>query len=353
MTSSSKIAAFATKQKYSMAENFAEIIDLITTVEDIAVKERIEAGSARQLNSEDVRFWEIKEHFKSDFNIYCDKTGNEIEYICSDAIIQMLSTHNDKRVIELITNAKRNRIDPNWLFTDPKSLDALSETDPIGYFVYAASQVLRIYAPYWQGKEATDAGANDRWRADKAFLNKSLQMCNELELEIIETNELMRRYLTITQTLAAINRVKFTRPITDLAFLYNDIPAFRRALTASIESIIEYEYSEKKVKSHLSLADISDLNLRYKGHSNFRGQRTLRGMSGMDQILAIVGEFTPTMNVIKQMKVERAVEAKLQEQQKMYKPIKHEGGPIVLNIPETVKPTIKLSFAQILQQKVK
>jgi len=355
MSSSDKIAAVAIKQQFSMKENFAEIVDLITTVEQVAIKERIEAGKTRQLNSEDVRFWEIKDYFKDDFNIYCDKTGNEIEYINSDAIIQMLSTHNNSRVIELITNAKRNRIDPNWLFTDPKSLDALSETDPIGYFVYAASQVLRCYQPYWQGKEATDQEANDKWRNDKAFLNHALHHCNEYHptLDIIEANELMRRYLTITQTLAAINRVKFTKPITDLAYLYNDIPTFKRALIASIESIIEYEYRERKVKSHLSYADIVSLNLRYKGHSNFRGQKSLKGMSEMDQILAIVEQFTPQMNSIKQLVAVNAIEEKLQETQQLEQTITHKGGPIVFNIPEITKPIIKLSFAQILQQKVK
>jgi len=346
MQSSDKIAA---KRDYNMQSNFAEIVDLITTVEQVAVNERIEAGTLRQINSEDVRFWNLKE---DDFNIYCDKTGNKINDISSDAIIQMLSTHSDTRVNELITNAKRNCVDPNWLFTDSKSLESLSETDPIGYFVFAASAVLRCYQPYWQGKETTDPVANDKWREDKASLNNALHYLDIYpSSDIVEINELMRRYLTITQTLSAINRVKFT--LTSLPTLHSHLAQFKQELIASIEAIIEYEYREAKIKTHLSYADIVSLNLRYKGYANFRGQKSLKGMSEMDQILAVIEQHTPQMNSIQQLVAVSKVEIELEVQQQATKSIKHEGGPISFNIPTTKAPTIKLSVAQMLQQKVK
>lgn len=352
-------AKVATKAEYNIQKNFDEIVGLITNIPDDTIDLKLHKIEQRNI-SEEVDFWEFLDTY-SELNVYCDKTGNMLETIEDKKIKLLLRTHDISRVKFLLDNYKRNRVDPNWIFTDNTALNALCESDPIGYFVYAASQILRCYQPQFQqqtDKTKHDPAANDKWRADKAACNKILRdnygPNSQIQpTELIEVNELMRRYLSLMQTLSAINQVKFSETCRKLPQLPNNLAQFKTEIIASIESVIHYAYRLNNVKTTLTYDDINRLNLRFQGHSNFRRQNTLKGMTDIDAIMMIVEQHTPQMKSLQRKIAMNQFEDRVKELQQKQPAIKHKGGAInLIPAPKKAAP-FELSFAQLLGQKRK
>jgi len=119
---------------------------------------------------------------------------------------------------------------------------------------------------------------------------------------------------------------------------------FEQGLQISLSNLIKYEFKRGRLKTNLSYQEVMDLKLRYKGYSNFRNQKKLKGMSEIEYTLYLLKDFmaemTPTM-----------VQIKTPEKQ-IPKNMFHHSGSLTLKIPAQQPKPIKISFATTLKRKV-
>lgn len=329
---------------FNTRENLAEIVSLLVNVDNKAVEDRL----LLVLETEQItNFIEIEE-IKNEINpvVSCTKTGQQVDYWTDDKISRLLQTVGKKRTIEIIKIKSKNQVANNWLFTDHIALTKLSETDPVGYFVYAISAVLSEMQHYTEALTIKNAW-NKEWAKNEfhQLLPIVYNQANKIPLIIIiRINELMRRYLSITQTRAADKHIAF--PETRLEYVTSSvsyIEEFEQGLQETIANLIKYEIARGKLKRNLTYADVLNLNLSYKGFSNFRLQKKLKSMTEIEHTMWLLRDFMSDMSPT-------SIEIKTPEIKKPNTLFIHKGR-FNLTINKPKKEPIKLSFATVLRRK--
>ncbi len=325
-------------------ENISEVISLLVNIDTKAIEDKLLLSLETDQLTNFVEIEDIKE--KIDPVVSCSKTGQQVDYWTDGKIGQLLQTIGKEQTIKIIKLKSANQVANHWLFTDHMALTKLSETDPVGYFVFAINAVLREMQYH-----ATALSIKNSWNKDEAKdeLHKLLQIAynqaNKIPLiVIIRVNELMRRYLSITQTRAAQKHLAFKETrIEYVTCSVSHIEEFEQGLQTTIANLIRFEVTRGKLKRNLSYQDVLDLKLSYKGFSNFRLQKKLKGMTEIEHTMYLLRDFmtdmSPTM-----------VQIKTPEIKKPDTSFVHKGG-FDLKIGTPKKKPIKLSFATVLVRK--
>lgn len=337
----------ATKQS-----NIEDIIAAVSSIEDEAVFARLEIIKSNERFAASLEVSNDAE-LKSLCNIRCSKSGAPLQNLSIDEVATLLDINGKSRVVYMLKQRAITAVANKWLFTDEQALDALTEHDPRGYFVYAASRILRCFHGGFNQKvnqfQPDDTDAHYSFICDKSKLWDALETVPMKT--IVQGNEIMRRYLSFINTAYAMGTVTFTRK--SLATI--NPSEFVTEVQASIAAIIWFEFGKGRIKSTVTYADVVDLKLTYHGHSNFRGQRNLRNLSDTDLIVKQLSDFMkidPSKHDVSsrpwQIR-EVAEKAKMGNNTEM----RDHGNSFSFKKAAT-KPNetkqVKLSFAQLLKQ---
>lgn len=328
----------------TIRENLAEVISLLVNVDNKAIEDKLLLTiETNQL----INFIEIEE-IKKEINpiIYCSKTGQEIDYWTDEKISQLIQTIGKTRTIEIIKFKSKNQVSNSWIYSDGNALNKLSETDPVGYFVYAISKVLIEFQPFSETLTIKNSW-NKEWAENERdkLLPIVYNSTNKIPLIIIiRINELMRRYLSLIQSKSAYKHLAF--PETRMEYITSSITyleEFERGLQITISNLIKYEFSRGHLKTNLSYQDVMDLKITYKGYSNFRRQKKLASMTEIEHTMYLLRDFLTDLSPV-------MVQIKTPEIKKPDTMFVHKGE-FKLNVTIPKKKPIKLSFANILTKK--
>lgn len=337
------------QQKINVEANLSNVIDLITQITDETISDQIE-----RINNTDnlLKTIEISELINDlDINFYCSKTGRKLGQWSIDDLRRLQLAVGNDRAKYIIIKKQFENVAIDWIYTDTKALENLSNSDPIGYFVYATNYVIPIIIDLPQITEDKQIKYIYERNIEKAIIAKQLQ---EIDLNIIvATNELMRRYLSLIQTKKAIRvitkyckKIKFTEyTLTNIATTNWSVTLYQKALKKILNEIIREEYRRNRIKTDLTYADVVNLKLRYEGYANFRSQRRLRNMTEIEHVMMELQEFIPA-NIVERMHMEQVKE---QSKQTGVKAIKVDK-PVTIKIAKPSKKPFKISFASALRR---
>ncbi len=73
---------------------------------------------------------------------YCLKTGKRLDDIAFSKIENLITLHGVDRAITVLEKLQQS-VSPEWILTDSQALIALAEKQPVEYFIYALSSLLR------------------------------------------------------------------------------------------------------------------------------------------------------------------------------------------------------------------
>lgn len=339
---------YSTKRDNSQQATLNNLIEAVSSISEEAVLTRLQLVEENQKLEVSVLVADDAE-LSTLCDIRCSKTGQPLDAIDLQTISKLLEVCGRDKLIYMLAQRSISAVSPMWVYTDCEALDTLSELEPIAYFVYAASSILTTYQPGFntgQKPNERDLTARLQFNGSKSQLWDNLQSIPMAD--IIEANEIMRRYLTFINTTFATQVVKFSNK--NLATL--EIAAFIIEVQSNIEKVVRHEYKKGRIKSALTYADIVDLKIFYQGHSNFRGQRNLSKMNETDLILHALRPFMT--EVAEDFYHESRKPWQIRNMQSNKTKIKeHTGGVLNLKIAESKtndKLPIKQSFADLLSE---
>ncbi len=298
--------------KESAKLNLAEILDLITNVEEDNLDDQLKRIEHTQTLLEIVETSTLMETF--DIQFTCDKTGKPVGTWSLDQLRRLQLTIGNDRAKELIRKKQREQITPEWIFTDPQALEKLIEVDPVGFFVYATNFIIPVNINFKDMLPDEKQLITDQRHCEKAVLWQQLQ---DIPInELAESNEIMRRYLSLIKTRRAMKIIIkaqtsnipdfFTFTMITIANSVERIKLFRQGLKNILREMIVEEYRRNRIKTHISYADVVNLKLRYEGYTQFQSMRRFKLMTPVEHVLMELEEFIPPtitdMAVMEQVK---------------------------------------------------
>lgn len=236
---------------------------------------------------------------KGIFTISCCKSGALIREI-SHAEFSMLERIHGKEKAEAILQYKATQnCSAHWLQTDSKSLEKLAEYDPHGYFIHAASLVLKhkqeIYKNYHKLDDIYKKAAIDyAWQLQKHKAWKKLQKA-PIE-KIIKANELMRRYLAIVYDAKANALVTFDTVNLEDITTYG-LPNFINNMQENLRTILEWAWKKNRIRRDLTIDDIIKLRKIFIGYTQFAGQRKVSTQPSYERLIEELTPFFSTPEI--------------------------------------------------------
>ncbi len=333
----------SSQNELNVNSHIAEIISLVVNVENKAIEDTLlqyqeTDGLIKLLENEEVTA-EINPE------VYCKKTGQVVKTWSDQEISYLVQTIGKVRAKEIIKIKSRNQVALHWIFTDDNALENLSNNDPIGYFIYAASALVMPFSPFMQliGTEQ-EQHAHDMTTALKARAFN--QLSNMPMVDIIRVNELMRRFLSITQSVTAhkhwaIAEIELNTITSSIARLEE----FEQGLQETLGNLIRAEVKRGKLKSNMSYQEVMDLQLHYHGHSNFRNQKRLKSMTETEHVAFLLKDFMPDLTPV-QVQIKAG-----NEPEPSGVKLETHKGEMNLQIQPPKEMPLKLSFAQILKRR--
>ncbi len=325
----------------SVSNHLAEIISLVVNVEDKAVEDKLlQFEDTEQL----IKLLENEEVFEEiDKDIYCLKTGQLVKTWDIEEVSNLVQSIGKVRAKQVIKIKSKNLVSPRWIFTDDKALEQLSDTDPMGYFVFAASAIVLPFSAAAQYfgtdlenqviEDLTEVKSNGYFQASKLPL-----------VDIIRLNELMRRFLSITQSQTAYKHwPKQPEQIGVITYSLKNLIAFEQSIKETLTNLIRAEVKRGRLKSNMSYQEVMDLKLHYHGYSNFRNQNKLKSMTETEQVAFLLKDFMPDDTPF-QVGLKAGFEPTGVK-------METHTGKLELQIQEPKEQSIKLSFAQVLKRR--
>lgn len=298
-----------------------EKINRITSVSPIAIADTLAQSSHAKMLADLIDVTELVATGFTDK--HCCKSGQFIESFTHRQLVNLVNIHGLPRAKTILEYNAGNYVSPAWLFTDPQALSQLSRYDPIGYFCYTAGLILSpatyratASAPqYTLESQATyepidKADAADMAQAGNGLTtpqlarirllhritaNRQLQTGIIPDERIVETNELMRRFLSLIGS----NSPRWNRKLAGLTLpqVTANLPAFNQfvaALSATIADVvlaITSRHKHQTTPDHVTYQDILEVKRKCGGMSNMMQQRALRAPSKSDAIMYDLREF--------------------------------------------------------------
>ncbi len=259
--------------------DLTNIFEKLEHISDKAIQQRVDSAEAEKLN-DFIYLSQVEEYI----NIYCNKTGQIIREFTQDELIKLVKIHGKDRAKSFLARQSITYIAPQWIYTDTDALNNLSKFDPIGYFVYAVFLTLPQTRLPAKGSKSFDRTS---FRLDS--LKQRIALYQQAETfnthDLIKTNEYLRRYLSIIDTLKARKIVTF--PVdTPSTFLKNanDLNDFNNCLNKNIREVIKYEYFHGGIQT-ITYDTALSIKTNYAGMAAFRSQKRLIAMTAVDEIL--------------------------------------------------------------------
>lgn len=317
-------------------ELFNKALDNLTNINLVSVENRIEKETSKidlslLLTANDKDFAPLMTQ-------YCNKTGTELNKLDIDNLKLLIAVHGKSEALELLRLDACGQYSPLWLHSEPKTLNKLMYFDPQGFFVYAASHIFHAdivkkagvskVPPHSQaGKESTEdknlqdfmnnfpsqdkpedlinreilEDVNIRYfnLQDKIIANRNLNLyCNEIN--ITETNELLRRFLGLANPEKVASFINFS-----FEFLYQiteteeSLKQFNNELKNAIKSLFTQYFKKIKRKksegfairlqgaknNRLHSGTIAEVKSKFGGFTNFHKQPKIRNQNNKESIL--------------------------------------------------------------------
>lgn len=280
---------------YDLKTNMQDFLDEITTISDKLVNDQIYRFNKENELAVAVDMLTLEDELDISLVKYCSKTGQPIgEYSVKEFEMMQRVLPNDK--IKFYMERKSiEHVASYWIFTDGDSLKKLCEIDPYGYFVYAVCSIFGTYQRFLKKQKSTD---DIHWYGKRRWLDKKIEVYSNIKTEridlIVECNELMRRYLTLVQSSRALHLLKWS--YTDIVEVTSHTARIQNLISdirKNIGRVVKHEYREKRIKQHLTYADVVSVKDIYQGHSNFRLQRKPKEMSDVEMIMHELEAFMP------------------------------------------------------------
>lgn len=318
---------------------FDKALDNLVKVNLTAIENKTE-----KLNSEidlDLLLQAESKEFKPLMTQYCNKTGKELHSVKLDDLKTLLAVHGKERSLELMQLDACSKYSPLWLHSEPKTLNKLMYFDAQGFFIYAASHIfhsniikksnLSTKPPMSQaGKESTEdknlldflADFPEQDKPDDFFSNEipahtSVRYFNlqdkiigyrnlslyHIEKDIIECNELLRRFLGLANPEKVANLIKFS-----FSFLHeitedeNSLRQFKEELKTALKTLFETHFKKVKhkksegyairlQKERLHSGTVAEIKAKFGGLSNFHKQPNIKNQNAKESILFDLKEF--------------------------------------------------------------
>ena len=284
---------------------FHEIIDAVTHISDEAIQAKLQA----RMETPDLQSIIDGIEFEQDdieLTSYCNKTGQPCGNMSMDEFAELIKIHGKDHAKNLMSMRATMQYSVKWIKTDPEALDKLSEIDPWGYFVYAASNMLLLVQTIPSANNqmyiSIQNDLRDKYKMDilqiKIKLYKHIKD-KPIEL-IIQANELMRQYLAFCKTANAMKILVWHNPnLNQVAFSVDNLRVLISDIKNNIKNVLQHEYDNKRIKANLTYENIVRMQIKYEGHSNFRGQSRAKELTQTEQILIQLKDFMPDIKPAK------------------------------------------------------
>lgn len=283
------------KTSYNVATDFNLVIEALTTVAESNIENTLKTVShIAELNT-------AITGNKFDYYLthtHCNKSGNFIAAVSNDEIAKLIAIHGEDFTAYVLKLQADKSIAHHWIKTDDTALEKLLQFDPVGYFVFAASMIAKVFtfhAPLYKINNNHDKHYSDnhyKVHCEIADLNRELQDC-PIE-EIIKGNELMRRFLSIFDSTRVASQVKFTaKTMTGIS---DDITLWNNEVKSNLKQLLLTALKKGKIKRELDISDIANLKIEYHGYSNFRKQGTIKGFTESEMLISQLDAFMPDYN---------------------------------------------------------
>lgn len=326
---------------FDLRNNMDEILNEISSVSPKLISEQIDRFERESNLSTAINMINIQEEHGIELTKYCSKTGQQIGVYSVTEFQQMQKILPISKIQFYIERRSIEYVASHWIFTDGESLEKLSEFDPYGYMIYGITSMFGYYQRFLKKQNPTD---DISFKGKRQWLDHKIQAYKQISSiplsTIFEANELIRRYLTIVQTAKAYNLVKWKH--TDIREITHGEARLRHLITEirrNLERIIRHEYRAKRLKTHISYADVVGLKNIFIGHTNFRRQRKPKELTEVEMIMEEIGEFLPPEHRMAILVGDRY------EKPKKTKPVEQKGKLKLKISSTTAKPKMTLAEA--------
>ena len=268
-----------TTENNRQESDLTNIFEKLEYISPKAIQQQVDSVEAEKLN-DFIHLNQVEDYI----NIYCNKTGQLIREFNQDELIQLVKIHGEKRAKSYLARQSITYISPHWIYTDTEALNNLSLFDPIGYFVYAVFLTLPQTRLPEKGSKSFDMAP---YKIEE--LQQRIALYNQAKTfnthDLIKTNEYLRRYLSIIDTLKARKIISFTTG-TPASFLKNsnDLNNFNDCLNDNIRAVIKHEYFNGGIQT-ITYDLALTIKTNYSGMAAFRSQKRLVAMTSVDEIL--------------------------------------------------------------------
>lgn len=287
-----------------------EIISAITEIAQAAIEAKIahaESGPTLASILDAIEF----DKDAATLTYYCSKTGQPCGGLSMEEFAELVQIHGHDGAKNLIRIRAHQHVCLKWIKTDSIALDKLSELDLYGYFVYAASMVLKPLqimqpVPGYTRSISRPTVLSAIPIDDRGIYEQQLLECKKALYRdilqhpiktVIRANEIMRHYLAFCKTEKALPQLEWRESdMNAIATTPALLMQYIQDLQRNIGNILRHEFTAKRINRNLTYENIVSLQDIYIGHSNFRGQRRAKELSQTEQTLMQLKDFMPDIS---------------------------------------------------------
>ena len=203
------------KSKNHKIDKVDEIVSILSQIESQAITDSLADYYETQQMIEAVDFATIIDNPSlNNLTYYCTKTGQPISKLAPDSFIKMQETVGVALAEDIFKRKSIEQVSSHWLCTTDKALDKLSNIDPYGYFIYSVFLIIRCSAISKYYTHSKQSRENNEREARWEELTHKIKLWNIIQSiaikDILELNELMRRYLALIQNSTLPSTIKVT-----------------------------------------------------------------------------------------------------------------------------------------------
>lgn len=275
----------------TLEPNIQKAVDNTTTVKAGMIARRLneaELHTAITIN---------QDKFAKYMPTICHKSGKQlVDRYTLQNLTKLVTIHGEERALTIIMLTYTHSTCPEWYYTDPQGLTALSKADPIGYCVEALGLIMR---PYWSTKfKHSNLSSEEKCQiiADKYQAN-----CNLKSIPIktiIELNEIMRRFLGICKPEFAVEFLGMA--CSTMQTMTNSVEAIKQlqsSICSALKNII-INHAKQTKRNRMNAALMADIKAELHGMSTYYQQLKLGAVTSHEaNVLDLRGFFAETSNI--------------------------------------------------------
>lgn len=228
----------------------------------------------------------IYEYYGNLIASYCNKTGKCLRELTINEVLNMEFLHGPELVKRSLQAAAISNVAPQWIVTNPDSLEKLQAMYPADYFVFAASKVF-VGIGNWGALKGSE---ENKLKRVKLLAKLRTLAGSQLPEKLAEANEAMRRFLALIAPSQAHGIIDWG----DLVFENLTPQDVIDAIAKNIKLILKHEYRNGRLRRNVSFHDVIELKEIYNGFANFRRQGKPKKLTDTEiAYLSLKHEFMP------------------------------------------------------------